>query len=63
MQPNRYFKSLADYIDRIIGEKYDVCETCRNEIEYMRLRAADIEDDLQHEEEELQRIKRKSALT
>ena len=52
----RHLKLLGDYIDGITGEEYNVCETCRNEIEHMRLlRLEEIEEDIRRGEEELER--------
>ena len=52
---HRHFKPLTDYIDKNTGEEHNICEACRNEIENIRLRAVEIEGDIQCGEEELQR--------
>jgi len=49
-------KPLADYIDINTGEQYDVCKDCRADVEYTRQQAAEMEAQMQLEEEELQHL-------
>lgn len=51
----RHIKPLGDYIDRITGEEYSVCEACRNEVQNFQVRLEEIEDDIRRGEEELER--------
>jgi hypothetical protein len=53
---HQHMKPLADYIDINTGEQYDVCKDCRADVEYTRQQAAEMEAQMQLEEEELQRL-------
>ena len=52
--PRPHTKPLGDYIDRITGEEYTVCEACRNEVRNIR-RLEEIEEHIRRAEEELER--------
>src|SRR5436190_23743603 len=54
----RHRKPLTDYIDKITGKEHNMCEACREacrEAEQMRRQLREIEENIQRQEEELER--------